>query len=278
MGPADRDIADEVQDYLERATAAHIARGLSPEAALRAARLELGGVTQVREQVRTARWEHHVETFVADLRFAVRRLRAAPGFTAITVLTLALGLGAVTAIFSAVHPILFQPLPYPQPGRITMIWYRGDDGARVEQAFGTHQELVERARSFDALATVKSWQPTMTGPAAPERLEGQRVSASYLQVLGVAPAFGRDFEATDDRLGGANVVILSDALWRRRFGGDRAIIGQSVTLDDDLYVVGGVMAPSFENVLAPAAEIWAPLQYDMSQGRAWGHHLRMIGR
>jgi putative ABC transport system permease protein len=274
----DRDLADEIQDFLERATAAHIARGLSPEDALRAARLELGGVTQVTEHVRSARWAQHVETFAADLRFAARRLRVAPGFTIITVLTLALGLGASTAIFSAVYPVLFQPLPYPDPGRIAMVWYRGTDGARAEQTFGTHRELVERVRGFEMLAAMKPWQPTLIGLAEPERLEGQRVSAGYLDVLGVKPAMGSAFTATDDRAGGANVVVISDALWRRRFNSDRAIVGRSITLDDDLFVVAGVMPPSFENVLAPDAEIWAPLQYDMSQGRAWGHHLRIVGR
>ena len=278
MGSADRDIADEVQDYLERATAAHIARGLPPDEARRAARLELGGVTQVKEQVRSARWQQHIETFGADLRFAARRLRSAPGFTIITVLTLAVGLGAATAIFSAVYPVLFQPLPYPGAGRIALVWYRGADGARADQAFGTHRELVARVRGFEMLAAVKPWQPTMIGPAEPERLEGQRVSAAYFDVLGVKPALGNTFTAADDRPGGANVVVLSHALWRRRFNADRAVVGRPVTLDDDLFVVSGIMPPDFENVLAPEAGIWAPLQYDISQGRAWGHHLRVVGR
>ena len=113
---ADQDIADEVQHYLEQATAAHLARGLPADAALRAARLELGSVTSVREQVRGSGWENVIETLLADLRFAARRLRTEPGFTAITVLTLALGIGATTAIFSALNPILFEPLPYPDAG------------------------------------------------------------------------------------------------------------------------------------------------------------------
>ncbi len=275
---ADQDVADEVQHYLDQATAAHVARGLSRDEALRAARLELGSVTSVKEQVRGYGWENLVETLLADLRYAARRLRAAPGFTAVTVLTLALGIGATTAIFSAVNPILFQPLPYPQAGRIVMIWDIGSDGSRVEGTFGTYRELVTRSRSFDAIALMKSWQPAMQGAAEPERLDGQRVSASYFRVLGVPPALGQDFQGSDDRLGSPNVVILSDALWRRRFGRDRAIIGHPITLDGDSYIVVGVMPRGFENVLAPSAELWTPLQYDMSQGRAWGHHLRTVGR
>jgi len=213
-----------------------------------------------------------------DLRYAARCLRAAPGFTAIAVLTLALGIGATTAIFSAVNPVLFQSLPYPHAGRIAMISEMRRDGSRNDGTFGMYRALVERNRSFEAIAVLKPWQPTMTGPDQPERFDGQRVSASYFHVLGVSPILGRDFEPSDDRLNGPNVVVLSDALWRRRFGGDRTIVGRQIMLDDNSYSVIGVMPSGFENVLAPSAELWSPLQYDMSQGRAWGHHLRTVGR
>ncbi len=275
---ADQDVADEVQDYLERATDAHIARGLSQDQARRAARLELGSVTGVREEVRGYGWENMVETAFADLRYAARRLRAEPGFTALTVLTVALGVGATTAIFSALNPILFEPLPYPHSDRITTIWERRGEGGRNGGTFGAYRYLAERARAFDALAVFKPWQPTMTGADQPERFEGQRVSESYFEVLGVSPIVGRDFKASDDRLNGPNVVVLSDALWRRRFDGDPAIVGRTVTLDDTSYEVVGVMPSGFENVLAPFAELWAPLQYDLSQGGAWGKHLGTVGR
>ncbi|MGI8496832.1 MAG: ADOP family duplicated permease [Gemmatimonadaceae bacterium] len=281
-----KDVADEVQHYLEQATAAHLARGLSEDEARRAARLEVGGVTVLAERVRGYGWENVVDTVVADLRYAARRLRTDPGFTAIAVLTLALGIGATTAIFSAVNPILFEPLPYPRAGQIMMISeLRADGGgARNDGSFGMYRRLAERTRSFDALAVLKAWQPTMTGGDQPERLDGQRVSASFFRVLGVKPALGRDFESSEDRLNGPHVVILSDALWRRRFAGDRTIVGRRITLDetrvagDNGYLVVGVMPNDFENVLAPSAELWAPLQYDMSQDRSWGHHLRTVGR
>jgi putative ABC transport system permease protein len=275
---ADQDVADEVQHYLEQATAAHVARGLSPEEALRTARIELGSVTAAREQVRGYGWENAVESLVADLRYAARRLRGAPGSTTIIVLTLAVGIGATTAVFSALNPILFRSLPYPDAGRITAILEATSDGSRNSGTFGMYRGLAERTRSFDALAVFKPWQPVMTGPAEPEQFEGQRVSWTYLRVLGVRPALGQDFRAADDRLHGPNVVILSEPLWRRRFGGTPAIIGRPITLDGESYVVIGVMPKDFENVLAPSAELWTPLQYDMSQGRAWGHHLRTIGR
>ena len=275
---ADEDVADEVRHYLEHATAEHVARGLSKDQALRAARLELGNVTSVREQMRGYGWENMVGTVLADLRYAARRLRSSPGFTAVTVLTLALGVGATTAIFSAVNPILFEPLPYPHAERLTMLLEMHGDGGRGNTTFGMYREVMQRARSFDAIAVFKPWRPTMVGRSEPERLEGQRVSEQYFRVLGVQPVAGRDFDAADDRFNGPKVVIISDALWRRRFAGDRAIVGRQVTLNDDPYLVIGVMPAGFENVLAPAAELWAPLQYDMSVGSAWGHHLRTAAR
>ena len=183
---ADHDLADEVRHFLEQATAAHLARGLSPDEARRAARLELGNTTVVREQVRAYGWENVVETLLADLRYAARRLRRNPGFTAVSVLTLALGIGASTAIFSAVNPILFEPLPYPDAERIVMISDVGAATARASTSRSArYRELAERSRSFEALAVMRPWQPTITGAAEPERLDGQRVSADYFRVLGV---------------------------------------------------------------------------------------------
>lgn len=274
----EQDVTDEVEHYLEQAMAAHVGRGLSPEQARRAAHQEIGGVTTLREQVRGYGWENSVETLFADLRYAARRLRSEPGFATVALITLAVGIGGTTAIFSAVNPILFEPLPYPDAGRIAAIWEARVDGGRNDGSFGMYQGLATRSRSFDALAVLRTWQPTMTGAEEPQRLEGQRVSWRYFAVLGVSPIAGRDFRESDDRLDGPNVVMISDGLWRRRFGADRGIIGRELALDGNRYVVIGVMPPDFDNVLAPRAELWAPLQYDLSQGRAWGHHLRMIGR
>ncbi len=280
---ADNDLSDEVQHYVEQSTAAHIARGLSPEEARRAARLEIGNLTAVREQVRASGWENLLATLFADLRFATRQLHANPGFTAVIILTLALGIGATTAIFSAVNPILFQSLPYPDADRIMMISDFSSDGSRLDVTFHTYRELSERTRSFQAMAVMNPWQPTMTGPDEPERLDGQRVSADYFRVLGESPVMGRDFDPSEDRLNGPRVVILGDALWKRRFSSDPAIVGRQITLDDNLYTVIGVMPSAFENLLAPSAQLWSPLQYDTRniislQTREWGHHLRMVGR
>jgi putative ABC transport system permease protein len=278
---ADQELADEVEHYLEQSTEEFVARGLAPEEARRAAGLEMGNATIAREQVRSYGWENLVATFLTDLRYAARWLRNNPGFAAASIITLALGLGASTAIFSAVNPILFKPLPYPNPSRVMMIWETRRDGLPRPVNFGLYLGLAERNRAFESMAVMKPWQPAVAGDGQPERLEGQRVSAGYFRTLGVVPALGRDFQAADDQFHGANVVILSDGLWRRRFAADSGIIGRQVRLDDNPYTVIGILPASFENVLAPAAELWAPLQYDPSLpvgGREWGHHLRMVGR
>jgi putative ABC transport system permease protein len=278
-----QEIGEEVQHYFEEATAVWQSRGLSGEDAKRAARLELGNMTVAQEQVRSYGWENVVRTFSSDVRFAARQLRNHPGFTIVGILTLALGIGASTAIFSAVNPILFKPLPYPHSDRILMIWSTFQ-GVRSEVAFGTYRELAARGRSFDAMAIFEPWQPAITGGTQPERLEGQSVTASFFRVLGVSPALGRDFLASEDTFNGPKVVILSDKLWRRLFHGDPAILGRTVKLDDDAYTVIGVMGRNFEDVLTPSAELWTPAQYDPRQITSdfntweWGNHLRMLGR
>jgi len=277
----DHELREEVRDYLERATAAHVARGLAPRDARRAAQLEIGNATTTREQIRSYGWENAIETLLADLRFATRRLRANPGFSVIAVSTLALGIGATTAIFSAVNPILFAPLPYPGAQRIAMVSDVGTDDSPIDVTFGTFRELAARTHVFDEMAVFKPWQPTLVGNTEPERLNGQRVSASFFRALGVAPVMGRDFQADDDRAGGPNVTIVTNAFWRRRLGGDPGVIGRTIMLDDNSYVIIGVMPAGFENVLAPLGELWAPLQYNTSftaDSREWGHHLRMMTR
>ncbi len=274
----DREIADEVGHYLDQATANHKADGLTTGDAVRAARIELGGLSSVSEQMRGYGWENVVEARLADVRYGLRRLRHEPGFTAVAVLTLALGIGGTTAIWSAVSPILFEPLPYPGASRIVQVQEEKDDGTPSPGTFGMYRGMVERSHSLDAVAVYKGWLPILTGSGTPERLQGQRVSSGYFQVLGVPPAVGRDFEAADDQANGACNVVVSDQLWHRRFGADPALLGRSIQLGGNPCMVIGIMPRGFQSVLAPDAQLWAALQYDMTQGRAWGHHLGTIGR
>ena len=154
---ADEDLSDEVRHYMEQAAAANVERGLSPSAARRAAQLELGNATAVREQMRAYGWENIVATALADIRFALRRLRSNPGFTIVATLTLALGVGASTAIFSAVNPILFEPLPYPRADRLVSLWDQGSDGAPLAVTFGTYSELVRAVGRREIVAADDHW-------------------------------------------------------------------------------------------------------------------------
>ena len=277
---ADRELDAEVEHWIDQAAAELVATGVSPDEARRAARVQLGHTLPAREAVRDHGWERVVGGAAADLRYAARRLRKDLAFASLAVLTLALGIGAATAIFSAVNPVLFERLPYPEPQQLVTIAEAGTGGARLDVTYGTYRELAQRSHSFASLAVFKPWQPALGGRDVPERLDAQRVSLEYFRTLGVAPQLGRDLTRADDRPKGPNVVVLAHALWQR-LGGDPGILGQPVTLDDTPYTVVGVMPADFENLLAPSAQAWAPLQYGESfapDSREWGHHLRMVGR
>ena len=277
-GKLDGELEEEMRLHMDLRAEEHSERGVISEDARAMAQRQFGNATLLREQSHDAWGWAWIDRLFVDVRLAARHLRSAPGFMALTVFILALGIGATTAIFSAVNAILFESLPYPNASRIVTIWEISGEGARNDGTFGMYRGLAERSRSLDSLAVLKPWQPTMTSAGEPERFEGQLVSAAYFRVLGVRPLLGRDFTSADDRLNGPNVVILSNKLWRRRFNADPAIVGRDVTLDGNNYSIIGVMPQGFENILATGADAWGLLQYDMSQGRAWGHQLRTIGR
>jgi putative ABC transport system permease protein len=221
-------------------------------------------------------------SFLQDVRYGLRQLAKSPGFTTVAALTLALGVGANAAIFSVMNPILIEPLPYPQPERLMVVWGTFQ-GARSQVAFHSFREIAARNHCFENLAILESWQPTMTGSGQPERLDGQNVSADFFRVLGISPMLGRDFEMADNAFHGPKVAMLSYGIWQRRFRGDRGVVGKLVVLDGDAYRLIGVMPREFENVLAPTTEIWSPAQYDPSHiadrtASEWGNHLRLVGR
>jgi putative ABC transport system permease protein len=279
---SDAELSADLRDYIDRATTAHIANGLSPEAARRAALLEAGSATSIQDRVRSSAWENAVENLLADLRYGARQLLRHPGFATVAILTLALGIGATTAIFSAVNPILFEPLPYPHADRVVIVWESRSDGSPGNPAYGTFFGLTgSHPRSIELATVSKPWQPAMVGAGEAERFEGQRVTPDYFRTLGVSPALGRDFAPSDDVQNAPAVAVISDRLWKRRFASDPAIVGRQLTLDGSLVTVIGVMPAHFENVLAPASDIWAPLQYNPAlpfDGREWGHHLFMLAR
>lgn len=276
--PRDQDTADETEHFRDQIIAEGLARGLSAAEAKREAQLELGGETQVRETARSYGWERLVASFLGDVRYGWRGLRSDAAFGVVAVCTIAVGIGAATAIVSAVRPVLFDSLPYPDADRVRAIIESSPDGRRNLGTYGMYRAFDERLQSFTSLAVYEGWTPALTGDAPPERLVGQRVSTDYLRVLGVAPALGRDFVESDDHGRNASVAIISHSLWRRHFASDAAVLGQTLRLDDLDVTVVGVMPESFENAVAPSVEVWTTLGYDMTQGRAWGHGLQTLGR
>ena len=277
----EQEFAAEIEGHLQMQIEDNLRAGMPADEARRAALLKLGGMEQTKQAYRERGTMPLLESLLHDVRYARRQCRKNPGFTLTAVIVLALGIGASTAIFSAVYPILFRPLPYAGADRITMVWESRRGEQPMYAAFATFHGLSQRNRSFEALAVMRPWQPAMIGSGEPARLEGQQVSADFFRVLGAIPALGRDFQASDDQYQGPNNVILSDRLWRTRFAADPTIVGRKITLDNNPYTVIGVMPASFEDVLAPATELWSPLQYNPAlpvDGREWGHHLEMIGR
>ncbi|MFI5214242.1 MAG: ABC transporter permease [Gemmatimonadales bacterium] len=260
---ANRDVDDEVRHYMQEA-------GLAP-----------GGATAVRQQVRESGWEHGIETFVADLSYAARRLRAAPGFTFITVLTLALGIGATTAIFSVVDPVLFEPLPWPGSNRAETLWEANGKGNPFgRMGYATVQDIAQRVRSFEYVGAADLATGTLTGAAQPEPLVGQRVTWTYFRALGVQPALGRDVLPAEDAPNAERVVLLANGLWRRRLGGDSAIAGRTIDLNGVPRTVVGVMPAGFRDPLQPDAQFWLPLRYDATTSGACRdcRHLRAVAR
>lgn len=220
-----------------------------------------------------------LRSVVSDLRVAARLLRRSPTFTIVSVLTLGLAIGATTAIFSVVEPVLLRPLPYPDAEQLVFVWERDPDGARDNVGFATFRDLITQSRTLERAAAIGDWQPTLSDKDDPERVQGDRVSWSYFRTLGVRPAVGRDFTEEEDSPGHSDVVILSYGLWQRRYGGDRAMIGRPISIDGNPYLLAGVMPASFDNVLTPTAKIWRVLGY---RDQPWAcrtcHHLRMIAR
>jgi putative ABC transport system permease protein len=221
---------------------------------------------------------------VSDLRFAARLLRRAPSFTIATVLTLGLAIGATTAIFSVVDPVLIRPLPYPDPGHLAVVWERTKDGGRDALGFATYRDLVEQSKTIERAAAVGSWAPTVMRGSDAERIAGDRVSWTYFRTLGVAPALGRDFLPEEDVPGKNQVVILSHALWQGFFGGDSSIIGNAITISGSPMIVVGVMPASFYNAASPDTretnvQIWRVLGYaNQPYACRTCHHLWMVAR
>ncbi|HEX2443580.1 MAG TPA: ABC transporter permease [Vicinamibacterales bacterium] len=226
-----------------------------------------------------------------DVRFGGRTLRRSPGFTAVAIATLAIGIGGTTAVFSLLHAVLLRPLPFADPDRLVAIGHPDATGRPSNLGYLTFRDWRDRTRAIEDAAAIRTWLATITdGPAGtagsgePERVPAVRVSWNFFRLLGVAPALGRDFRPEDDRPEAWRVVLLSDGLWRRRFGADPVIVGRSIGIHGRQYLVAGVMPSTLEELVSAhyyaPAEIWAPIGYDETTQDACRscQHLNAIAR
>jgi len=284
----DSDLDDELRDYLREIEARKIAEGLPPEAARRAALLETGGIDQIKEQVRDIRIGQAFKETLRDVGYAWRMLRKSPAFSCAAIATLALGVGATTAIFSVVNTLLIEPLPYHDASKLVFVWAdQSKEGyARAPLSGPELNDLDTRTTRFEGFGAIWSTTAALPGDNEPEQLRIGLVSVDFFSLLGVDAALGRTFTDTDSVDGPPPSILLGPAVWQRRFGGDPNIVGRRIQVNGQFLTVIGVMPPRFRLMLPPDAavpddlEAWLPLgrRATTQDGNRGHRYLRVIGR
>ncbi|HKI10926.1 MAG TPA: ABC transporter permease [Candidatus Acidoferrum sp.] len=258
----DRELHDELASHLEMHIADNLRSGMTPEEARRDALLKLGGLEQTKESVRDLRGIPFLETLLQDLRYGLRMLRKNPSFTAVAVLTLALGIGANTAIFSVVNAVLLRSLPYKDSDRLVIVWEQNPSRGWTTNIVSAANFLDWRRQNtvFAALGAVDATSFNLAGADEPIEIGGERVTANLFSLLGVQPIRGQGFQLENDVPGSTPVAIVSYGLWQRRYGGDPGLVGRPITLDGQSYQVVGIMPPNFSDVyttfLKTNAQVW----------------------
>jgi len=243
---------DELRDHLERKTAEYVAQGMTQEEAHRRARLDLGGIEQTKERCRDTRRVNWIQDFVQDLRYGLRILRKNPGFTSIAVLTLALAIGANTAIFSAVYAVLIKPLPFKNADRLVFILKKNAPRGWSRNPISPAEILAWRnqTEAFEDFAAYTESSCVLTGAGEAEENPCETITSNLFPLLGVAPYRGRNFTSEEDKAEVPRAVILSYGLWQRRFGGDENVTGRSITLNGVSHTVVGVMPANLSHLYA----------------------------
>ena len=279
------DLDEELRFHLERQVEKYLQGGLSREAAKRRAWMEFGGLERAKEECRDARGVQFLDTLLQDMRYGVRMLRKSPGFTAVAVITLALGIAVNTTIFSVASGLLFHKPSVRDPDRVMVISssnpakdaYAPD---RTPASALDYLDWRDQSRSFSNMTAAVFDDFTVSGGMAPERVAGARVSSSFFQLLGVTPALGREILPEENQSGGDKVVVLSDELWKERFGGDPRVVGSLVKINGVSFTVVGVMPNTFRLWDFPA-ELWVPLVFSADElrpgARSW-RWLRVLAR
>lgn len=281
-----RDFEAELKEHLSLLTERYIQQGMTPEDAERVARRRFGNTTLLQENRRDIQTIPLVEAFWRDLAYAIRMLRKNPGFSTAAVLTLALGIGANTTIFSICNAVLLKPLPYAEPDRIVMLWEQQRSGSLGTVAPANFVDWRAQSRSFSEVAALNPFSSFILGDQdEPARLAGAAVSSNFFSLLGVRFELGRNFFASEDRPGWNHVAILSHRTWQRRFGARADIAGKRITLSDTGYTVVGVLPPDFQFGSKASDfqarnqfDVWVPMALNSEKLQRGTHPLRVFAR
>ncbi len=271
----EQEMDDEMRFHLLMRTRENIERGMNPDEAEREARRRFGNVGRIKDLARDIKGGGFMETLLQDLRYGARMLLKSPGFTLIAVITLALGIGANTAIFSVVNAVLLRPLPFKDPDRVMMVWERRANSGEANTTISGHEFVAwrEQSNAFERMAIIRGGDFTLTGNGEPEAIIAEQVSAEFFSVLGAPPLLGRAFTPGEDQAGHNNIVVLNQKLWQRSFGSDPEVVGKTTTLSDRPYTVVGVMPALYPN----SPDLWLPIDLADEVIKVGKHSSLVIG-
>jgi putative ABC transport system permease protein len=279
----ENELSEELCFHLEKLIEENVARGITPEEARYAALRELGGVEQIKEECRDMRRVNYIENLIQDIRYGLRMLAKNPGFTAVVVLTLALGIGANTAIFSVVDAVLLRPLPYPQSDHLAKIWgnFAGIGLPDNQNSISAPEfkDLESLNKSFTGIAAISGASANLGVGGTPQRVQAAVVSPSLFRILGAKAALGRTFLPEEGEAGHDKVLLLSYGLWKRGFGGEPGVVGSRLKINGASYAVVGVMPAGFH--YPDGTEIWAPLAFEpknLAPANRGNHGLEVLAR
>ena len=252
-----KELSEEIASHLQMAARDREARGESSAEAGAAARRELGNAGVIQDVTHDQRAWTWLENLLQDLRYGARTLRKSPGFTAVAILTLALGMGANTALFSVVNAVLLNPLPYPQANQLVGLWWDRMPGQHSSVTYLNFLDWQKQSTVFSSVSAFMQDNMIITGAGEPERVDGARISANFFDLLGVKPLLGRSFRAEEDQVGAGPVALISDGLWNRKFGSSPDVLGKSITADGRNWTIVGVVPE--KSPIYTTADVFTPL-------------------
>src|SRR5262249_55228742 len=271
----ERQLDSELRFHLELQAADYIKAGMSPDEAYRRARIEFGGIEGVKEECRESHRVHFLETLLQDIRYGLRTMRRTPGFTVVALLTLTLGIGANTVIFSVVNGVLLSPLPYPHPEQLITLHESKPNFQYGSISFPNFRDWRKDNHTFSHMAVTRGYGFTLTGAGEAEQVQALLIAPDLLPMLGVKPALGRNLTPGEEEVGAAPVTLISAGLWQRKFAWAPDIVGRDITLDGKVFTIIGVMPEGFRlptdstrtvDVYAPIGQWGNPLLLNRSAG------------